>query len=379
MKNITYKIESPIFRKTILPGFFLLALTFHTSPLFAAGKWGFINHKGEIIIQAQYDYAGPFSDQRAAVKMGDYWGFIDTSGNLVIPAGYAQVYPFKNGVTSVKYWGKPEWYLINTRGETLGLKGFSEPLFFSEGLAPFKENGKTGYVDTNGNIIIEPTLSWGGPFSDGLAAITLDKGYAFINKSGKIVIPGPFQEVDPFVEGYAHVKVKGLTGNIDKTGKFVIPPEYSYLGGFSEGLAQVRIEGKWGYFNISGKLAIKPKYQFSAYFKDGLAKVTIDNKSGYIDHEGKVVVPLVYDSVDLLGKNALRAVKNGVTLYLKFSGEPFSSISISWMANATDGYHLFKDDTGKWGFLSEDGTVAVSPVYLYGGAFGDGLAPVQIQ
>ena len=51
---------------------------------------------------------------------------------------------------------------------------------------------------------------------------------------------------------------------------------------------------------------------------------------------------------------------------------------IAWMAPAGDGRHLFKDSGGKWGFLGEDGNVAIKPEFCGAGAFGNGLAPVRL-
>lgn len=48
------------------------------------GKWGFVNHKGETVIEPQYDSARSFSNGLAGVCDGEKWGFIDKEGRLSI-------------------------------------------------------------------------------------------------------------------------------------------------------------------------------------------------------------------------------------------------------------------------------------------------------
>jgi peptidoglycan/xylan/chitin deacetylase (PgdA/CDA1 family) len=53
---------------------------------------------------------------------------------------------------------------------------FSGGAFFSENLAAVKHNGKYGYIDRNGGVVIPFIFEKAGPFSEGLAAVSMD-GY----------------------------------------------------------------------------------------------------------------------------------------------------------------------------------------------------------
>src|SRR5688572_3761124 len=48
------------------------------------GRWGYINTAGELVIEARYDDAGPFSEGLASVNKRGKWGFIDQNGNEII-------------------------------------------------------------------------------------------------------------------------------------------------------------------------------------------------------------------------------------------------------------------------------------------------------
>lgn len=62
------------------------------------GKWGFVNKKGEIVINPEFDYVFNFSEGIAAVRLGDKYGFMDTVGTLIVPCEYDKVEShFNNG------------------------------------------------------------------------------------------------------------------------------------------------------------------------------------------------------------------------------------------------------------------------------------------
>ena len=58
------------------------------------GKWGFINLKGEVVIEPQFLSARSFSNGFAAVYDGKRWGFINKDGKLAIPCQFYEVGDF---------------------------------------------------------------------------------------------------------------------------------------------------------------------------------------------------------------------------------------------------------------------------------------------
>ena len=48
------------------------------------GKWGYINTKGEQIIECKFDGACDFSEGFAWVKKDGKWGYINTKGCFVV-------------------------------------------------------------------------------------------------------------------------------------------------------------------------------------------------------------------------------------------------------------------------------------------------------
>lgn len=125
-------------------------------------------------------------------------------------------------------------------------------------------NGKWGYTDGNGIIIIKPQ----------------------------------FDDAEDFSGDIARVKVGAKYGYIDKTGEFIIKPQFDKLYDFSEGLAAVKVGDKWGYIDMSGELVITPQFDLAFCFSEGIAKVKIGDKYKYIDKTGKFVDKIQSDLLE---------------------------------------------------------------------------------
>ena len=80
--------------------------------------FGYLNMKGEVVIEAQYTQASPFNEGLAAVRMAEKEGYINIHGEIVIPFKYTRARTFENGSAFVSI-GKNKSALINTKGEIL--------------------------------------------------------------------------------------------------------------------------------------------------------------------------------------------------------------------------------------------------------------------
>ena len=63
-----------------------------------------------------------------------------------------------------------------------------------------KKDGKWGFIDKDGKVIIEPQYAEAHSFSNGYAAVKKDGKWGFIDKSGKLVIEAEFSDVRDFNE-----------------------------------------------------------------------------------------------------------------------------------------------------------------------------------
>jgi len=295
-------------------------------------KWGYINHKGEYIINPQFEDADFFSDDFAKIKSNDgKTGYINKKGEYVIPATYKNGTEFNEGlVFVVTEGGLPT--CIDKNGNTKFVLDIAKYVSaFSEGLAMFvTENGEYGFVDKTGNIVIKAQFERAMPFSGGFARIWQKDNVGFIDKTGKIVINPQFKAVGNFNEEKAPFSNGKQWGYINTKGAYVINPQFDDAARFGNGIATVKQGRTYGYINSDGKLLINPQFDEASSFSDGLAVVRSGNKYGYINKDGKYAINPQFE----------------------LSGDFHNGIAL---VRSVD----------KWGFINKKGEYVVNPQFQY--------------
>ena len=119
------------------------------------GKYNFININNERLNKNDYTDVKPFQNDRAAVQFGEKWGYVKNDGVTAIRAKFEKANSFYNGVATVQFNNK--WRIINKEDDTIKeLTGIDEILNFTGGFAPIRKDKLWGYMDVQGNIVIEP-------------------------------------------------------------------------------------------------------------------------------------------------------------------------------------------------------------------------------
>ena len=115
----------------------------------------------------------------------------------------------------------------------IGDKGNSVTLF------PVKIGQQYGYVNKEGDTIIEPQFDYAGDFSEEIAQVRIGNSIGYINKNGKYIISPQFNNGDNFSGGFSAVDIDGEYGYIDKKGDVIIEPQFDEAMPFSNDLAGV--------------------------------------------------------------------------------------------------------------------------------------------
>ena len=79
-------------------------------------------------------------------------------------------------------------YFADSEGNKLFNKQFEEVCEFSEGLARVVQNGKWGFINTKGEVVIPCIYDFAWAFSEGLAEVKQDGKGSIINKEGKVIV-----------------------------------------------------------------------------------------------------------------------------------------------------------------------------------------------
>lgn len=165
-------------------------------------------------------------------------------------------------------------------------------------LYEIEENGKTGFIDQSGKVVIPAQFdAVRGGFKEGFTRVKKGELWGFMNTTGRVMAL-KYDAADDFEEGRARVKEKKLWGYIDHSGTEVIPMVFEDAADFHEGLAKVKKNGKWGYINQRGQEIIPPQYKDADDFKEGLARVKTNKLWGYVNSQGKMVIEQRFQSAD---------------------------------------------------------------------------------
>jgi hypothetical protein len=135
-----------------------------------------------------------------------------------LPGGYVTIRPMSEGfaaaAAATNKWG----YLHKASGKYLWPGRFQDASTFSQGFAPVKIDGKWGYIDRAGRIIVEPVYDAAFPFRGRYAVIREGqrRGFLRLDPQGgiSVFIPGRYEDASRFTEGLAAVKIGGKWGYI---------------------------------------------------------------------------------------------------------------------------------------------------------------------
>lgn len=194
-------------------------------------------------------------------------------------------------------------------------------------LKPIYENGKWGYADRSGKVIIASQFDAARPFADGLAQVGVvdeelpevlgrpNLKWGYIDERGRVLVELRYAVLRNFSENLAAAALLDakkpekpssgrlferrnlMWGYVDRSGRVVIPFEFLDAGDFSEGLAQVNVskvggEGaycgssaNYGYIDKTGASIIEPQFARAAGFKNGRARVSV----GKTEYMGRCV------------------------------------------------------------------------------------------
>jgi len=176
-------------------------------PLLIGGSW----HRatGDFVLgTAGFEQLGTYSFGYTAAKSDGKWGVIDLSTGWLVPAEYDGIIQdelgrcYAQGAVFCRKGGAV--YLLAGR-QWIGQPYEDARPFSSEGYAAVKRNEKWGFIDTNGNEIIEFIFDDALSFGQHLAAVKQGDFWGYVGRSGTIVIEPVFLEAKSFSNGSAPV------------------------------------------------------------------------------------------------------------------------------------------------------------------------------
>jgi hypothetical protein len=326
-------------RARLLMGYFLFLLTTkyaHGQSIYLfqqKGRLGVKNYESnKVIIPAEYTQIIANKNRHSSnywnVKKDGLWGLMDNNGSLLLPIKYEMIEDFKNGFARIKYYGK------------------------------------TGLIDIDGHIIIEPlyqNLSWTKTTKFPSIFWTKENDSSIIlNSKGIQTALLPYAVVNSNEEGTRLIvqDKKSGTGVCDAMGNILIPLVYN----------SISIEGS-DFFLCKNK-DVSTRFVFDSTGKflfenSGLTITPLSHKTffvklkqgySYIDSLGNKITADTFQTY-LLSKNSIWLTKKNKTNKTEFLGYSFSTNIFS--EKTYDDVMLIGNNSivkknNEWGVLDQD-------------------------
>jgi len=296
-----------------------------------------------------------------------------------------------------------------------------------------KVNGKYGYIDRSGRIVIEPQFRMPYPLLGELALVILDdRGYqgligglqdlsrfAYIDRTGKCVIEWlgnqdpcyihyilyhePLQTPFPVDFGLmnwggGNLRPVPRWGFVNAQGETVIKGQFKNVSLFCNGFASIQVYAtsfrdfllrdtdKFGFIDESGKIIVQPVYDEVGEFHEGFASVCRGKLYGYVDTTGKLSIPLQFDYASEFSEGLALVGKSEKYGYIDTTGKVkislnFDRYKIMWRSYPSSFSEGFASIAigNRCGYIDKAGKTVVKPVFESAGDFSNGLADVVID
>lgn len=203
----------------------------------------FIDKDGTYVLTIEDSKITPdtyFNEDLAPIELyvnevDSYTGYINNKGNVVIDPEFNNAGTFSNGYANITVFTETP----DAQTEVL------------------KQVKRSGFINKNGQYLVDPEknnidITW--PFREGLARVFANKKYHYVNDKGFKPFEKEFETASDFSEGLAVVKESkdSAYGYINKYGTAVIKPEFEDAKKFKNDLAAVKKDGKWGFIKFTG-------------------------------------------------------------------------------------------------------------------------------
>jgi hypothetical protein len=320
---------------------------------------GVIDSNGYFIVKPKYDTINPFSEGRATVI--DHQGFkvIDESGKEITSKAYSFISDYKESRALIADNNEQGQYLygyLNRRGKEILPLDFETASDFNDGKAVVKmKDGSFALINLTGKILNKYTYVFVGKLGGGLLPFqkTKDGKFGYIDEQGRIVIEPQFSSAQPFIDGRAIVNVsddyKDHYGLINRNGSFLIKPNYDNLLNLGErrfalGKAidseKPYVGSKFAVTDSDGHILTGFLYNRITKYMDGLASAYNDESTFFIDKSGKRMehLPtvrgsgtLVFDKTLIKGEIDFRLIyfdKNGQLVWKQNTVIPLDSQNV---------------------------------------------------
>lgn len=252
------------------------------------------------------------------------------------------------------------------------------------------EDGRWGYINGSGEMVISPVYQEARPFWGGAAWVKQDGLWGCIDTAGNMPVRAEYEDIAEYRDGSqtfvaafntaAGVTANSALYNADGVKLFGLSGQ---LGEMSDGLMPFsRQKGEqqaWGYINALGEIIIEPQYAEVGEVSGNYALVRDFNGSiQLLNIHARTGTALEgVDSLDAVGNRRVLMRRENKFGYLNVGGE----LVVDYIYDAAEPFRggaALVAQQGLYGLLTADGVYALAPQFASGQYLGGGMYAMKL-
>ena len=222
------------------------------------GVYSYIDKDGQrrLLAEKGYTNLGMLQGGRTIATKNDKFAYLDQKLKPVTEFAWDALTLIEEGMGAGQKNGK--WAILNKNGEAQTEYIYEDVSVDENGFCSVqerifvKEQGSYKMLNKKLEVVGELKFEAARPFAEGAyAAVCVNGKWGFVNTDGELVIECAYDDAQSFNNGFAAVCVDGKWGYIDESGYMAIEPQFTDAMGVSEeGVAAVLLE-EWQLIQLS--------------------------------------------------------------------------------------------------------------------------------
>lgn len=233
-------------------------------------------------------------------------------------------------------------------------------------LVPVYENGKYGFMDPSGEVVMTSKFAWIAPqyycgdIMDDFLVVGQGKDLELVNRAGDIIAEDEFEVYEGIGLGLIKAGAGGKVGLWHKSGYPILNQQYDDIRLIANRLLLIVQEGKAGLATYSGKVLITPQYDdiavegnFWVFVKEERLAYTSFERIIAIANQEKLDLKFEYEELERLPDGFMIGYSGDMEclvntkheVLIPMAPQKIYSMGDNWLVKQPFGYRIFYADT----------------------------------
>ncbi len=326
------------------------------------GKYVFFDKKGNYLFNRQFDYATMFSEKgKAFVSINNQYFSINTKGDLSDPIAFEKVL----SIGALNFAGKRDnkWALLNLEGEEITDFLYDDVVTSSyHGYIQVYIKDKTGLIDSEGHIIIEPEYDNLYSYGDHLFVVSKNNKYGITDLKNNWILPIEYNSISKYHDVYVLYNQEKY-GMLDEKGNRIMDDIYDMIRVTGSNSIIVGKDGKMGMITPQKDTILPFIYDEIREQNPNYLIVSLNSKYGIVRSDGSMLLEPIYDFLSMQYNSDMAiAQKDDQHYFIDMEGNRLNEASYDEIKFLSDAFYSVKKN-GKWGVINKELEEILPPIY----------------